>query len=72
MKKKPTKSAFGAFFRKQAGQSPISANAYFRLRDEIEELDRQLFRKRALLRKQEDYHIKRQYALYAWCARDKK
>lgn len=72
MKKKPIKSAFGAFFREQAGPEPLPGEEFHKIMKEVDELEFQLEKKRILLRRQTAYDLQRQWALYAWCARDKK
>ena len=73
MKPKPIKSAFGAFFREQIGYPPpLAGESYHKAKAEVESLKCKLAELNRLIRLQDDYDIKRQYALYAWCARDKK
>lgn len=69
---KPIKSAFGAFFREQAGPEPLPRNEYHKMVQEVQELEFALANKKILLRRQNDYALQRQWALYAWCARDNK
>lgn len=69
---KPIKSAFGAFFREQAGPELLPGNEYHKMMQEVQDLEFALANKKILLRRQNDYDLQRQWALYAWCARDNK
>jgi hypothetical protein len=72
MKKQKSGSEFNKWFRAQAGKPIMSDEEYYTLRDEtIPALQRQLSIAKSNLTTMERYHVARQYALYAWTAKDK-
>jgi hypothetical protein len=64
------KSEFGEWFRSQAGPQPMTNKAAVALRERISDLRLELADAEHKLSQYRNHEIARQYALYAWTARD--
>lgn len=67
---KKQNSAFAKWFEEQAGKPP--EGNYSEAKSGLSIARWQLARAEDAYRAHKDYELKRQFALYAWCARDKK
>lgn len=63
-------SAFGTWFKMQAGNPP--EGDYLEAKEAVFDARWKLEQAEALFKAHREYELKRTYALYAWCARDKK
>lgn len=67
---KQKNNPFSEWFEQQAGKPP--SGDYFEVKEGAIHARWVLDQAEALFRAHQEYELKRQFALYAWCARDKK